>query len=59
MAAMRGGARGGEAHVGSARGRAAMAGDGAGYAGRWPRARLGAATAAQAAAVAHASGARA
>ena len=45
-------------HVGSARGRAAMAGDGAGYAGRWPRARLGAAAAAQAAAVAHASGAR-
>ena len=27
------------AHVSSARGRAAMAGDGAGHAGRWPRAR--------------------
>jgi hypothetical protein len=34
--AVRGGERVGEAHVGSARGRAAIAGDGARHAGRWP-----------------------
>jgi hypothetical protein len=33
---MRGGERGGEAHLGSARGRAAIAGDGARHASRWP-----------------------